>query len=78
MGQKLIFIGAKWCNQCPAIKRMTAGICDEKGIEMRVLDMDLDADEVARHNPTAMPTIIYGDMRLSGSITRQALYAILS
>lgn len=73
----LIFITAPWCATCKSAKPITEKKCADKGITVRILDMVHDEELCAKYNPTALPTLIYGPLRIDGNFSVDRLEAIL-
>lgn len=74
----LIFITGKWCTTCKGLLPHVEKTCKERGITIKVLDMEKDEAEVAKHNPTSLPTILYKEFRLDGVSAMAAVNQILT
>lgn len=49
---KIVRINAMWCSGCLSMKKVWNKIVEEyPGIDMEVLDYDMDEEEVAKYNP---------------------------
>lgn len=63
----LIIISAVWCPSCLILKKHLKRLTDEYNINYKLLDYDLDEEEVSKYNVgDKLPVIIYGDKRLIG------------
>ena len=67
MKNEIIVISAVWCPSCLILKKELRKLNEEYGLEFKMLDYDLDEDEVNKYNVgDKLPVIIYEDKRLIG------------
>ena len=74
---QFILISGQWCTTCHVLAPVVKKICDDNKIPFTILDIEKDSDECLKYNPTSLPTLIYGDKRLTGAVTRQAIEAMI-
>lgn len=64
---ELIIVSAVWCPSCLLLKKELKKINEEYSIDYKLLDYDLDEDEVKDLDVgDKLPVIIYGDKRIIG------------
>lgn len=64
---ELIIVSAVWCPSCLLLKKKLKKINEEYSIDYKLLDYDLDEDEVKDLDVgDKLPVIIYGDKRIIG------------
>ncbi len=74
MDNKLIIVSAVWCPSCLVLKKNLKKVNEEYNIDYKLLDYDLDEDEVQELNVgDKLPVIIYNDKRLIGEKTYEEL-----
>ena len=67
MENELIIVSAVWCPSCLILKKHLKKINEEYDLEYKILDYDLDEDEVKDLDVgDKLPVIIYNDKRLIG------------
>ena len=67
MKKEIIVIGAVWCPSCLILKKQLKKLNEEYDLNMKMLDYDLDEDEVQEYNVgQTLPVIIANDKRLIG------------
>ena len=67
MNNELIIVSAVWCPSCLILKKHLKRLHDEYNVDYRLIDYDLDEDEVNELNVgDKLPVIIYKDKRLIG------------
>lgn len=67
MKNELIIVSAVWCPSCLLLKKELKKITEEYNIEYKLLDYDLDEEEVKPLNiGDKLPVIIYNDKRIIG------------
>jgi len=78
MGSDLIVISAVWCPSCLILKKHLKNISCEYGLNYKILDYDLDEDEVIKYNVgDKLPVIIYGDKKLIGEKSYKEIIVFL-
>ena len=76
--REIIVISAVWCPSCLILKKSLKKMHEEYQIAYRLLDYDLDEEEVSKYNVgDKLPVIIYGDNRLIGEKTYEELIKFL-
>ena len=74
MEEKLTIVSAVWCPSCLLLKKNLKKITEEYNIDYKLLDYDLDEDEVKELNVgDKLPVIIYKDQRLIGEKSYEEL-----
>ena len=64
---ELIVISAVWCPSCLILKKHLKRLKEEYNLVFKVLDYDLDEEEVNEYNiGDKLPVMIYRDQRLIG------------
>ncbi len=67
MENEIIVISAVWCPSCLILKKELKKLNEEYGLSPKMLDYDLDEDEVSKYNVgDKLPVIIVNDKRLIG------------
>ena len=65
--KEVIVISAVWCPSCLLLKKELKKICEEYNLSFKMLDYDLDEEEVSEYNVgDKLPVMIYEDKRLIG------------
>jgi thiol-disulfide isomerase/thioredoxin len=65
--KEVIVISAVWCPSCLILKKSLKKINEEYGIDFKMLDYDLDEEEVLKYQVgDKLPVMIYKDKRLIG------------
>ncbi len=78
MENEIIVISAVWCPSCLILKKELKKLNEEYGLSPKMLDYDLDEDEVKKLNiGDKLPVIIYNDQRLIGEKTYDELIDFL-
>ncbi len=78
MNKKLIVISAVWCPSCLILKKHLKKIQEEYQIEYKMLDYDLDEDEVSEYKiDNILPVMIYDDKRLVGEKSYEEIVEFL-
>lgn len=67
MQNEIVVISAVWCPSCLILKKELKKLHEEYNLEFKMLDYDLDEDEVKEYNVgDKLPVIVYHDKRLIG------------
>ncbi len=67
MKNEIIVISAVWCPSCLILKKELKKIYEDYHLNYKLLDYDLDEDEVREYNiGDKLPVMIYNDKRLIG------------
>jgi thiol-disulfide isomerase/thioredoxin len=67
MENEIIVISAVWCPSCLILKKELKKLNEEYGLSPKMLDYDLDEDEVSEYNVgDKLPVMIVNDKRLIG------------
>ena len=61
------FFTAPWCNICKLVKPTIMKLIEE-GKEITIVDMDTEEELATKLDVLALPTLIVGEKRLSGSM----------
>lgn len=78
MNKEIIVISAVWCPSCLILKKHLKRIHEEYQIEYKLLDYDLDEDEVNNYNiGDKLPVMIVNDKRLIGEKSYEEIIAFL-
>ena len=74
MNEEIVVISAVWCPSCLILKKELKKLHEEYNLEFRLLDYDLDEDEVMEYNVgDKLPVIICGNKRVIGEKTYEEL-----
>ena len=74
----IIIISAVWCPSCLILKKHLKRLTDEYNINYKLLDYDLDEEEVSKYNVgDKLPVIIYNDKRLIGEKSYEEIISFL-
>ena len=74
----LTIISAVWCPSCLILKKHLKRLTDEYNINYKLLDYDLDEEEVSKYNVgDKLPVIIYNDKRLIGEKSYEEIISFL-
>ena len=72
--KEIIVISAVWCPSCLILKKELKKLHEEYNLDFKMLDYDLDEDEVKEYNiGDKLPVIIYDDKRIIGEKTFEEL-----
>ena len=78
MEKEIIVISAVWCPSCLILKKELKKLHDEYNLEFKMLDYDLDEEEVIKYNVgDKLPVMIYNDKRLIGEKTYEEVVEFL-
>lgn len=78
MKKEIIVISAVWCPSCLILKKAIKNIHKEYDLDFKMLDYDLDEDEVSKYNVgDKLPVMIYGDRRLIGEKSYEEIISFL-
>ena len=78
MQNELIIVSAIWCPSCLVLKKHLKKIEQLHELKYKVLDYDLDEEEVLQLNVgDKLPVIIYGNKRLVGEKSYDELVEFL-
>lgn len=78
MKKEIIVISAVWCPSCLILKKTIKNIHKEYDLDFKMLDYDLDEDEVSKYNVgDKLPVMIYGDRRLIGEKSYEEIISFL-
>ena len=78
MENKLIVISAVWCPSCLILKKNLKKLSEEYNINYKMLDYDLDEDEVKEYNVgNKLPVMCYKDKRLIGEKSYEEIVSFL-
>ena len=76
--KELIVISAVWCPSCLILKKQLKKLKEEYNLSIKMLDYDLDEDEVLEYNVgDKLPVMIYEDNRLIGEKTYEEIESFL-
>jgi len=71
---EIIVISAVWCPSCLLLKKNLKKLHEEYKLDFKMLDYDLDEDEIKNYNVNdILPVIIYGNKRLIGEKSYEEL-----
>ena len=74
MNNELIIVSAVWCPSCLILKKNLKKVSEEYNLNYKILDYDLDENEVSILNVgDKLPVIIFNDKRLVGEKTYDEL-----
>ena len=74
MNNELIIVSAVWCPSCLILKKNLKRVSEEFNLNYKILDYDLDENEVSLLNVgDKLPVIIFNDKRLVGEKTYDEL-----
>ena len=78
MNNDLIVISAMWCPSCLLLKKQLKKLQDEFDISYKLLDFDLDEDEVLKYNVgDKLPVMICNEKRLIGEKSYEEIVSFL-
>ena len=78
MKKQLIIINAIWCPSCLLLKSKLKKLKEDYDIEYKMLDYDLDEDEVNKYNVgDKLPVMICNDKRLIGEKSYEEIVSFL-
>ncbi len=78
MDESIIVVSAVWCPSCLILKKNLKKLKEEYNIEYKMLDYDLDDEEVeALDVGEKLPVIICGDKRLIGEKSYEEIVEFL-
>ena len=67
MNKEIIVVSAVWCPSCLIVKKSLKKIQKEYSIQYKILDYDLDEEEIIKYNiDDKLPVIICEDKKLIG------------
>jgi thiol-disulfide isomerase/thioredoxin len=76
--KELIVISAVWCPSCLILKKHLKKLKEEYNLSIKMLDYDLDEDEVLEYNVgDKLPVMIYEDNRLIGEKSYEEIESFL-
>ena len=76
--KEIVVISAVWCPSCLILKKELKRLREEYQIDTKILDYDLDEDEVKKYNiGDKLPVIICKDKRLIGEKTYKEIVDFL-
>ncbi len=76
--KEVIVISAVWCPSCLLLKKELKKIHEEYNLDFKMLDYDLDEEEVLEYNVgNILPVMIYEDKRLIGEKTYEEIIDFL-
>lgn len=59
--KKILLFSAEWCGPCKTYKPALLEFCNEKGINVEVVDVDIDSTRTAQYVIRTIPTTIILD-----------------
>ncbi len=78
MKNEIIVISAVWCPSCLILKKELKKIYEDYHLNYKLLDYDLDEDEVREYNiGDKLPVMIYKDKRLIGEKSHSEIIEFL-
>ena len=78
MNNDLIVVSAMWCPSCLLLKKQLKKLQDEFDISYKMLDFDLDEDEVSKYNVgDKLPVMICNEKRLIGEKSYEEIVSFL-
>ncbi len=78
MKKEVIVISAVWCPSCLILKKELKKLREEYQLEFKMLDYDLDEDEVKEYNVgDKLPVMICNDKRLIGEKSHDEIVCFL-
>lgn len=78
MEKEIIVISAVWCPSCLLLKKELKKLHEEYNYNFKMLDYDLDEEEVSKYNiGDKLPVIICGENRLIGEKSYEEILEFL-
>ena len=78
MKNSFVVISAVWCPSCLILKKQLKKLKEEFNLEYKMLDYDLDEDEVKGYNVgDKLPVIVCNDKRLIGEKSYEEIVSFL-
>ena len=75
---EIIVISAVWCPSCLILKKQLKKLHEEYNLDYKMLDYDLDEEEVSDYNVgDKLPVIICNDKRLIGEKSYEEIVSFL-